>query len=299
MYGYIRFTSYVLNGYVLLLGSIRFDSAGVIRVCKNQAINKNFHIYCRYFGGFVCCFPTTECLLERLLLAKSFYQFSLKNWQNSRSLPEGLSHDSTLGELLFDFGRVLMDSNDKPRVKKADIDKYNVETIKRNLNIHTMYQRPEFEKDHSKLPANEDLTDLNLTNNFIAVSSFLEATHNFTDPANFHNIALCFYKESQRASRPSAEKKILAQKSEDFYRKAIDLNPIYAQSLSNLGYLKALRGEYEDAKSMLDRAARLKDGRPPTTYLGLAIIEQSKGNYLGALESSYNLRSGVRSHRIL
>ena len=174
-----------------------------------------------------------------------------------------------------------MDSNDKPRIKKADIDKYNVETIQRNLNLHTMYQRPEFEKDKSKLPANEDLTDLNLTNNFIAVSSFLEATHNFTDPANFHNIALCFYKESQRASRPAAEKKMLAQKSEDYYRKAIDLNPIYAQSLSNLGYLKALRGEHEDAKSMLNRAARLKDGRTPTTYLGLAVIEQSKGNYLG------------------
>ncbi len=221
---------------------------------------------------------------------KAFYEFSLKNWQKSFDLYQlALSHDSTLGELLFDFGRVLMDSNDKPRIKKADIDHYNVETIQRNLNIHTMYQRPEFEKDLSKLPANEDLTDKNLTNNFIAVSSFLEATHNFTDPANFHNIALCFYKESQRAGRSLAEKKMLAQKSEDFYRKAIDLNPIYAQSLSNLGYLKALRGEHEDALAMLGRAVRLKDGRTPTTYLGLAVIDQSKGNYLGALESFIQL----------
>ena len=53
--------------------------------------------------------------------------------------------------------------------------------------------------------------------------------------------------------------------------------------------LKALRGEHEDAKSMLNRAARLKDGRTPTTYLGLAVIEQSKGNYLGALESFIQL----------
>ena len=84
---------------------------------------------------------------EIIIGEKAFYQFSLKNWQNSFDLYQrALSHDSTLGELLFDFGRVLMDSNDKPRVKKADIDKYNVETIKRNLNIHTMYQRPEFEK---------------------------------------------------------------------------------------------------------------------------------------------------------
>ena len=67
-------------------------------------------------------------------MAESFLSVQLKNWQNSFDLYQrALSHDSTLGELLFDFGRVLMDSNDKPRIKKADIDKYNVETIQRNF----------------------------------------------------------------------------------------------------------------------------------------------------------------------
>lgn len=221
---------------------------------------------------------------------QAFYQFSMKKWAESFDLyQKALSHDSTLGELLFDFGRVLMDSNDKPRITKAEIDRYNVQTIKRNLNTHTMYLRPEFTEDPNKLPPNQELTDLNLTNNFIAISSFLEATHNFTDPANFHNIALCFYKESQRTSRPESERKILAQKSEDYYRKAIDLNPIYAQSLSNLGYLKALRGEHEDAISMLSRAVALKDGRTPTTFLGLAVIHQAKQDLFRALDAFIQL----------
>jgi tetratricopeptide (TPR) repeat protein len=216
---------------------------------------------------------------------QAFYQFSQKAWQKSFDLyQKALTHDSTLGELLFDFGRALMDSNDNPRIPKSGIDKYNVKTIKRNLNLKTMYQRPEVLKVGETLPDNEDLTDVNLTNNFIAISSFLEATHNFTDPANFHNIALCFYKEAQRKRADQVMGKTLANKSEDYYRKAIDLNPIYAQSLSNLGYLKATRGEHEEAKTMLERAIRLKDGKSPTTYLGLAIIHQAKKDYDKALE---------------
>ncbi len=216
---------------------------------------------------------------------QAFYQFSQKAWQKSFDLyQKALTHDSTLGELLFDFGRALMDSNDNPRIPKKGIDHYNVKTIKRNLNLKTMYQRPQALKSGEPLPANEDLTDINLTNNFIAISSFLEATHNFTDPANFHNIALCFYKESQRKRSDQAMSRTLAKKSEDYYRKAIDLNPIYAQSLSNLGYLKATRGEHEEAKSMLERAIRLKDGKSPTTYLGLAIIHQAKKEFDKALE---------------
>jgi len=222
---------------------------------------------------------------------KAFYEFSQKQWKKAFDLyQKALTHDSTLGELLFDFGRALMDSNDNPRIPKNDIDIYNVKTIKRNLNLHTMYRRPHALEEGEVLGENEDLTDKNLTNNFIAVSSFLEATHNFTDPANFHNIALCFYKESQRSTLDGETRQILAKKSEDFYRRAIDLNPIYAQSLSNLGYLKATRKEYEEALSMLERAVRLKDGQTPTTFLGLAIIYQARKDYDKALEMFQKLQ---------
>jgi len=241
----------------------------------------------------------------------AFYEFSRKNWNRSFELyQEALTHDSTLGELLFDFGRVLMDSNNNPRIKKADIDKYNVRTIKRNLNTHRMFERPHTVDDPSKLPANKELDDSNLTNNFIAVSSFLEATHNFTDPANFHNIALCFYKESQNPQWSNEQRQVLAKKSEDYYRRAIDLNPIYAQSLSNLGYLKALRQEYDEAFEMLTRAENLKDGKTPTTYLGLAVIYENRKEFIKALDMFLMLlsrnpgnldtlvRVGAVSHRI-
>ena len=222
---------------------------------------------------------------------EAFYQFSMKQWNKAFELyQKALTHDSSLGELLFDFGRALMDSNDNPRIPKENIDKYNVETIKRNLNLNTMYRRPHDLAPGVVLGGNADLTNENLTNNFIAVSSFLEATHNFTDPANFHNIALCFYKESQRNTLDAKTRGILAKKSEDYYRAAIDLNPIYAQSLSNLGYLKATRGEDEEALSMLERAVRLKDGKTPTTFLGLAIVYQKKGLSDKALEMFQELQ---------
>ncbi|MCO4784215.1 MAG: tetratricopeptide repeat protein [Candidatus Cloacimonetes bacterium] len=208
-----------------------------------------------------------------VLWRKAFYEFSRKNWKGAFNLyQEALQHDSSFGELLFDFGRAMMDSNNNPRIKKSEIDKFNILTIKRNLTENTIYKRDSKDPD-------VELTDSRLTNNWIAVSAFLEATDNFTDPANFHNIALCFYKESQQQKNPT-----LAKKSEDYYQKAIDLNPIYAQSLSNLGYLKALRGEHDEAKSMLERAVRLKDGRTPTTYLGLAVIYKAKKQYDKALE---------------
>jgi tetratricopeptide (TPR) repeat protein len=257
----------------------------------------------------------------------AFAQFSAKNWKESFNLyQKALQHDSTLGELLFDFGRAMMDSNDNPRIPKSDIDRFSIKTITRNLNLHTMYQR-------DKEGPNDELTDENLTNNFIAVSAFLEARYNFTDPANFHNIALCFYKEHQQYKNRAVEtqqraqqlrdqslmreaerllklSEILGEKSKDYYRAAIDLNPIYAQSLSNLGYLSALEAqrelaetsamtnggnaaeirknkalsEMETARSMLQRAFRLPDGKTPTTILGLATIHQSLGELEDALQ---------------
>ncbi|PCJ19846.1 MAG: hypothetical protein COB02_06570 [Candidatus Cloacimonadota bacterium] len=208
-----------------------------------------------------------------ILWRKAFYEFSRKNWKGAFELyQQALQHDSTFGELLFDFGRAMMDSNNNPKIPKSEIDRFNIDTIKRNLTENTIYHRGSKDPDI-------ELSEARLTNNWIAVSSFLEATHNFTDPANFHNIALCFYKESQQQKNP-----VLAKKSEDYYQKAIDLNPIYAQSLSNLGYLKALRGEHKDALSMLERAIRLKDGKTPTTYLGLAVIYKARKKYDKALK---------------
>ena len=208
-----------------------------------------------------------------VLWRKAFYEFSRKNWKGAFELyQQALQHDSTFGELLFDFGRAMMDSNNNPRIPKSEIDRFNIHTIQRNLTENTIYKRDSKDLD-------KELIDSRLTNNWIAVSAFLEATDNFTDPANFHNIALCFYKESQQQKNS-----ILAKKSEDYYQKAIDLNPIYAQSLSNLGYLKSLRGEHEDALSMLERAVRLKDGKTPTTYLGLAVIYKARKDYDKALE---------------
>lgn len=281
---YSMVTFYCWTAFALVLSGVRFHQI------KIQIPHRILIMVSGILIAIIVGYYLKNIYWRDFYWRKAFYQFSMKNWAESFDLyQKALSHDNSLGELLFDFGRVLMDSNDEPRIKKAEIDRYNVKTIKRNLNTHTMYLRPEFTEDPSKLPPNEELTDLNLTNNFIAISSFLEATHNFTDPANFHNIALCFYKESQRSTRSQEERKILAQKSEDYYRKAIDLNPIYAQSLSNLGYLKALRGEQEDALSMLSRAVALKDGRTPTTYLGLAIIYQAKQEFLGALEAFIQL----------
>lgn len=211
---------------------------------------------------------------------EAFARFSNKQWSEAFDLYQmALQRDSSLGELLFDFGRAMMDSNNNPRVPKADIDKFNIATIRRNLNYKTMYMTDSMPNAQVNGNPDEELKDEDLSNNFIAISAFLEATHNFTDPANFHNIALCFYKEGQQQSS-----QVLLKKSEEYYQKAIDLNPIYAQSLSNLGYIKALRGENDEALSMLERAARLPDGQTATTYVGLAMIYMNQGNYEKALE---------------
>jgi tetratricopeptide (TPR) repeat protein len=228
----------------------------------------------------------------------AFAHFSARQWKRAFELYQiSLQHDSTLGELLFDFGRAMMDSNDNPRIAKAEIDKFNIRTIRRNLDLRTMYQRPHAVSE-ADLKPNEELTDENLSNNFIAISAFLEATHNFTDPANFHNIALCFYKEYQRQKNHT-----LYEKAKDYYERAIELNPIYAQSLSNLGYLKSIEAQqllasgkkdeaealFKDAKSMLERAVMLNDGKTSTTYLGLAVIYQHENEMEKALKMYVNL----------
>lgn len=101
---------------------------------------------------------------------------------------KALKQDPNRGEVLFDYGRSLMDSN----------------------------------------------------RNAPAIKVFLRATASFVDPANYHNIALCYYKENDLVNAERA------------YRSALDLNIIYEQSLSNLAYLlmdKAARKQAEGNKA--------------------------------------------------
>ena len=103
-----------------------------------------------------------------------------------------LALQPTRGEVLFDFGRTLMDSN----------------------------------------------------RNYEAIKQFEKAKANFVDPANDHNIALCYYKEKQ------------LEKAEKYYRKALELNPIYEQSLANLAYYLVTHGRADEARAFLEKGVK-------------------------------------------
>ncbi len=139
----------------------------------------------------------------------AFLKFRGKQFEESfLDYRKAVNEDPNRGEVLFDFGRALMDSNrNKP-----------------------------------------------------AIAVFERATRSFVDPANFHNVALCYYKEKDLAS------------AERSYRSAIRLNPIYEQSLQNLSYMlmdKAnqakAQGDEATAKAHLDEAVEL--------------LERGKNNY--------------------
>lgn len=109
-----------------------------------------------------------------------FLKFRLKRFEEAFLDYERAVHaDPTKGEVLFDFGRALMDS-----------------------------QR-----------------------NQPAIKVFRQAKATFVDPANDHNVALCYYKEKQ------------PDKAEEHYRKALTLNPIYEQSLTNLSFMLLQRAQ--------------------------------------------------------
>ncbi len=61
--------------------------------------------------------------------------------------------------------------------------------------------------------------------NYQGIRCFEAAKPTFVDPANDHNIALCYYKEGRR------------KKAEEHYRRALALNMIYEQSLLNLAVM--------------------------------------------------------------
>lgn len=118
----------------------------------------------------------------------AFVLFKRGQFENSMTeFVKSLEFDPKKGEILFDFGRALMDS-----------------------------QR------------NRD-----------AIHIFEKATVNFVDPANFHNIALCQFKEAGRLRGEGkiAESDKAMAATEKAYRDALGLNIIYEQSLSNLIFL--------------------------------------------------------------
>lgn len=165
----------------------------------------------------LCLYPA-YCL-GKLLYSEhhwrnAFVLFKRGQFENSMTeFVKSLEFDPKKGEILFDFGRALMDS-----------------------------QR------------NRD-----------AIHVFEKATVNFVDPANYHNIALCQFKEAGRLRSagkiPEAEKAMEA--TETAYRNALGLNIIYEQSLSNLIFLLyekatdlelSLEGKsQEEASKILDR----------------------------------------------
>ncbi len=275
-----RIFSLLLSGLTLGYAFWLLIAAGNMEAAGNKIRIRAAVVAGGCLLSFVLFLRFDDLYQSNFFWRSAFAKFSQKDWKGAfEDYQRALQRDSSLGELLFDFGRAMMDSNNNPRISKTEVDSFNIATIRRNLNYKTMYKTDSMPDAHKDIPDMEELRDQDLTNNFIAISAFLEATHNFTDPANFHNIALCFYKEGQ--SRNDAA---LLRKSEEYYQKAIDLNPIYAQSLSNLGYIKALRGEIAEAKSMLERAERLPDGQTATTFVGLALIYYQERDYPKTLE---------------
>ncbi len=130
----------------------------------------------------------------------AFMKFRMQKFDESfLDYAKALERDGRKGEILFDFGRALMDS-----------------------------QR-----------------------NVAAIDVFLAATENFVDPANYHNIALCYYKEYGRA-RDRGDKKAAQDfhdKTEWAYRKALELNVVYEQSLSNLIFMLTDKATDDPAKA--------------------------------------------------
>ncbi|MBI4864334.1 MAG: O-antigen ligase family protein [Candidatus Riflebacteria bacterium] len=130
----------------------------------------------------------------------AFLKFRVQKFEDSfLDYIKAVESDGGKGEILFDFGRALMDSG----------------------------------------------------RNHVAVRVFEKATANFVDPANYHNIALCYYKEASRA-RERGDRKGYEEalgRSERAYRNALDLNIIYEQSLSNLIFMLMDKAQEQPAQA--------------------------------------------------
>lgn len=177
---------------------------------------------------------------------------------------KAIAADPTRGEVLFDFGRSLMDSG----------------------------------------------------RNQPAIKVFEQAKATFVDPANDHNIALCYYKEGKMAE------------AEAHYKKALELNEIYEQSLANLSYMYlaserdgealglleigsknypsnaafptsmgvvlAKQGRFPEAKVHFEKALKLNPKKASiwinagTVYYNLGEVDEAEKAYVRALELEPN-----------
>ncbi len=153
---------------------------------------------------FIAAFLICKAIFAQIVLENAwrdgFLKFRQHQFEDSfLDFKRALKMDPNRGEVLFDFGRGLMDSN----------------------------------------------------RNKVGIQTFEQATYSFVDPANYHNIALCYYKENDLVNAEKA------------YRKALDLNVIYEQSLANLAFLlmdKAARKQAEGDKATAEALNKEADG---------------------------------------
>ena len=149
-----------------------------------------------------------------------FPKFRMRHFEESIiDFNRALANDPERGEVLFDYGRALMDSN----------------------------------------------------RNAMAIKQFERAKRNFVDPANDHNIALCYYKD----------KKI--DMAEKHYRQALELNPIYEQSLSNLAFYLVSKNRLDEARDLLKLGMRYYPGNA-TFFSSAGVLEARTTNHAKAIE---------------
>jgi len=146
------------------------------------------------------CQSMTNVLMAEYHWRAAYLKFRLQKFEESfLDFSKAVECDGGKGEILFDYGRALMDSGRNTR----------------------------------------------------AVKLFGKATANFVDPANYHNMALCYYKEATRTrekgqGKESAEYLRLAETA---YRNALSQNLIYEQALSNLIFMLLDRAQEEREKA--------------------------------------------------
>jgi tetratricopeptide (TPR) repeat protein/O-antigen ligase len=147
-----------------------------------------------------------------------FLKFRMRRFEEAfLDYERAIEADPTKGEVLFDFGRALMDSG----------------------------------------------------RNESAITVFNQAKATFVDPANDHNIALCYFKTGE------------PEKAEEHYRKALELNEIYEQSLANLAYMLIQDKRDEEAIPLLELGQSVypNNNRFVTS---LAVIRARQGRYAEA-----------------
>ena len=149
-----------------------------------------------------------------------FLKFRMRHFEESIiDFNRALANDPNRGEVLFDYGRSLMDSN----------------------------------------------------RNAMAIKQFERAKRNFVDPANDHNIALCYYKDKK------------VDMAEKHYRQALELNPIYEQSLSNLAFYLVSKNRLDEAAKLLDLGMRYYY-KNASFFSSAGVLQARKKNHPKAIE---------------